>query len=83
MSRKTLPAAFIAAFAVIAASACSTVPAPTHTWEGPVTPTQYHADNRTCLPEIKPRRQFVSNSEDLSVYRGCMQDLGYAWVALR
>ena len=83
MFRKKLSGAPLAAVAVLTVSACSTVPVPTHTWEGPVTPTRYHADNRSCAPENKPRRQFVSNGQDFVIYRECMQDRGYAWVALR
>jgi len=83
MFRRKLSGMCIAAAAAFAVSACSTMPAPTHTWEGPVTQTRYHADNRVCAPENKPRRQFVTNSDDFVVYRECMRDLGYAWVALR
>lgn len=81
--RNTLPMLLFATTAAVAISGCASAPSPTHSWEAPVTEIRYHADNRRCSPESRPRRAFVSTSEDFAAYKECMQGLGYEWVALR
>lgn len=83
MIRSTLPTLLFSITAAIATSGCAGVPSPTHSWEAPVTEVRYHADNRSCSPDAKPRRAFVAASEDFATYKHCMQGLGYEWVALR
>ena len=83
MIRNNLPTLLFAMTAAIAVSGCTSLPSPTHSWEAPVTEVRYHADNRNCSPDSKPRRAFVATSHDFASYKDCMQGLGYEWVALR